>query len=456
MEICPFRGIRYNQGIIGDLAAVISPPYDVITPEQQNFHCEMSDYNAIHLELPPRQVGDNDSNSKYSRASITFQQWLKQGILQIDDCPAFYLHDHYFTYLGEERKRRGLIARVKLEPWGTGIYPHEETYSKAKGDRLQLMRACRANFSPVFSLYQDPEQKIAPLLAEASQVKPIIEMSVPSSLMKEEQGEGDERHIIWAITDTSLIHQISQSLVAQPLYMADGHHRYETALAYQQERHSYHSERSEESRNEAYDYTMMELVNFSDPGLVILPLHRLARGIAPSTLAKLESQLGNFFTLDFVPLTGDFFSHCGEPKPRAKRRESEAISKMIGEATLGILGLEAQFLVVLKQRQDASIETMIPGNRSQAYRQFSVSLLNHIILDKMLGLAQNSGDIAYTMNVNEAYQQIKESKYQLAFLLTPPQPKIVKAVVNAKDKLPRKSTYFYPKDPAGLVINPLD
>ena len=460
MEVYPFRGIRYNQGIIGDLSVVICPPYDIIAPEQQNFYYGKSDYNAIRLEYPltdSRLLSADSYNSKYSQAAITFQQWLKQGVLQIDDYPAFYLHEHYFTYLGEERRRRGLIARVKLEPWGTGIYPHEETVSKAKVDRLQLMRACQANFSPLFALYQDSEQKIASVLSEASQVKPIIDISVPSPLIGE--GEGGERHTIWAITNSKSQQQIKRSLAAQALYIADGHHRYETALVYQQERYSLHSESSSFviasaakqslSGKEALNYVMMELVDFSDPGLVILPIHRLVRGIAPSTLAKLESQLKNFFTLDYVPLATESLltsRHC---------EQSEAISKMIGGAVLGIIGMEPQSLLILKRRQGVSTETLMPYNRSQAYKEFGISLLNHIILDKVLSEAKDL-DIVSTVDVNEAYQQIKEGKYQLAFLLNPLQPEIIKAVADAKDRLPRKSTYFYPKLPTGLVINLLD
>jgi len=488
MEVCPFQGIRYNQEVIGDLAAAICPPYDIITPEQQNFYYRTCDYNAIRLELPSEQPGDNNTNNKYSRAAITFKQWLKQGVLQIDDCPTFYLHDHYFEHLGKKKMRRGLIARVKLEPWGTSIYPHEETFSKAKGDRLLLMRACQANFSPLFSLYQDSERKMAQILSKASQGKPIMSFNL-SPLTGKERDKG-EKHIVWAISDSSLVRQISHFLAAQPLYIADGHHRYETALAYQQERAQAYSEpspftiasqspeRSDGAAKqsligkEASNYIMMELVDFSDPGLLVLPIHRLVRGIAPSILAELESQLGNFFSLDFVPLPKvlpchpEPFASCHSegvlsvsegirPKNLAQDKlceESRPFASLQG-AVLGILGLEPQSMVALKQRQDVSIETVMPCNRSQAYKEFSVSLLNHIILDKVLSEAKDL-DIAYTVDLSEAYQQIKEGKYQLAFLLNPPQLEIVKAVVSAKDKLPRKSTYFYPKLPAGLIINP--
>jgi uncharacterized protein (DUF1015 family) len=445
MEVSSLQGIRYNQRIVGDLAHVLCPPYDVITPERQKLYYEENSYNAIRLEFPTESL--ETTGDRYQRAAITFQQWLKHGVLQLDSVSSFYLHDHRFEYSGERKLRRGLIARVKLEPWGSGIYPHEETFSKAKSDRLQLMRACRANFSPLLSLYQDSEREIASMLSEASRAKPMIGTSVLSLSTGGGWDEGGEAHTLWAITDPKIKLKLSQFLSYQPLYIADGHHRYETALTYQQERTEEQSDSFDSSvivseakqsltGKGAFNYVMMELVDFSDPGLVVLPLHRLVRGIAPSILVGLGDQLRNFFVLESVPLKA---GGCQLP----------------GDSCLGILGLQPGSLVVLKRRQDISLEAMIPGNRSQAYREFDVSILNHIILDKVLSRAKDL-DVAYTVDVKEAYQQIKEGKYQLAFLLTPPQPEVVKAVADARDRMPSKSTYFYPKLPAGLIINPLD
>jgi len=430
MEVSPLRGICYNQGIVGDLARVLCPPYDVITPEQQKLYYEESSYNAIRLEFPAESLELTDD--RYQGAAITFQQWLKHGVLQLDSVSSFYLHDHRFEYSGEKRIRRGLIARVKLGPWGSGIYPHEETFSKAKSDRLQLMRACRANFSPLLSLYQDSERKIASILSEASRAKPMIETSVLSLPTGGGQDKGGEAHTLWAITDAEIKREISQFLSSRPFYIADGHHRYETALAYQQER----AKEQSVTGKEAFNYVIMELVDFSDPGLVVLPLHRLVRGIVPSILVGLGDQLRNFFVLESIP------SKAGD-------------CQLPADSCLGILGLQAGSLVVLKKRQDISLEAMMPGNRSQTYRQFNVSILNHIILDKFLSGAEGL-DVAHTVDLKETYQQIKEGKYQLAFLLNPPRPEMVKAVADAQDRMPSKSTYFYPKLPAGLIINPLD
>jgi uncharacterized protein (DUF1015 family) len=461
MEVSPFQGICYNQGIVGDLAHVLCPPYDVITPEQQKFYYEESDYNAIRLEFPTENL--ELTGDKYQRAATTFQQWLRHGVLQLDGVSSYYLHDHRFEYSGKKKIRRGLVARVKLGPWGSGIYPHEETFSKAKSDRLRLMRACRANFSPLLSLYHDSERKIAPILSRITQEKPLMSLRAKRSNLP----DYDEAHTLWTITSPEIKRELSQFLSSQPLYIADGHHRYETALNYQQERAKEQSNTFDSSviageakqsltDKGAFNYVMMELVDFSDPGLVVLPLHRLVRGIAPSALAGLERQLENFFTLELISLSEDSFARY--------QREPFALSVIASEAkqsrsskdiVLGILGLHTGALVLLRHRPDVFLEAMMPANRSQAYREFSVSILNHVILDNVLSGAKDL-DIAYTVDLKEAYQQIKEGKYQLAFLLNPPQPGMVKAVVDAQDRMPSKSTYFYPKLPAGLIINPLD
>jgi len=421
MEVTPFQGIRYNQSRIGDVARVICPPYDIITPEQQRFYYKKSDYNAIRLEFP------EPTSDRYQRAAITFQEWLEHGILRCDNVPGYYLHEHRFEYLGTKKVRRGLIARVRLEAWGSGIFPHEETSAKAKSDRLQLVRACRANFSPLFCLYEDSQRKVAPILSLAAQEEPVLSFRAG----RDNSPGSNEAHILWAVTDPETKRELGGLLSSQSIYIADGHHRYETALTYRQER----AQRQSLSGGEAFDYVMMELVDFSDPGVVVLPLHRLVRNIAPSSLMALKDQLRNFFTVESIPLgTGSWELPAG--------------------SCLGILGLQPGTLGVLKKRQDVALEAMMPGNRSHAYRDFGVSILNHIILDKVLGRVEDL-DIAYSVDLKETQKQIREGKYQLAFLLQPPRPEMVKAVADAQDRMPRKSTYFYPKVPAGLVINPL-
>ena len=441
MEVSPFPGIRYNQRIVRDLRRVLCPPYDVITPEEQRVCYRKSDYNAVRLESPAHS--SQSTTDGYQRAAATFREWLKQGILQLDSTPSFYLHDHHFDYAGEKRVRRGLLARVKLEPWGNGIYAHEETSRKARSDRLQLMRACRANLSPLLCLYHGSEPEISRMLSHVAQGEPLV--SLPE--MKTSLRGSSEAHTVWAIPDSETRLQLTRALSRQRLYIADGHHRYETALAYREERMKEQSGSHESPGivnevnqslpgQEAFNYVMMELVDFADPGLVILPLHRLVRDIQPSRLAQLRDRLEDLFVLNSISLEGGSY-------------------KLPADSCLGILGLEEALLVVLRQREGVSLQTMMPANRGQSYRQFNVSILNHIILNEMLGV-NSKQDVAYTVDSKQAYRHIKEGKYQLAFVLNPPHPEMVTAVADARDRLPSKSTYFYPKVPVGLVINPLD
>lgn len=447
-EICPFQGVRYNGRVVKDVGKTICPPYDVITPEQQKAYYERDVYNAIRLEYPAEQPGDDAESNRYTRAAICFHKWLDDEVLEVDQPSAFYLHDHYFTHMGEERRRRGLIARVRLQPWYQGIYPHEETYSKAKSDRLQLMRGCRASFSSILALYHDWRQGLAEVLSKAEQKRPIIECHC-------ERSEGislNEGHLIRAIAEPTLIRQITELLADLPLYIADGHHRYETALAYQQERAQAIGGRSAEPEevvtkrsitgNEAFNYVMVELVDFSDPGITILPIHRLLRGLSASALAELRSKLEHVFVVQSISVTEGLIS--------------DLKGRLPDDALLGILGLELGCLLLLRQRQNIRVEGMMPDDRSQAYKNFDVSILSDLILDGMLGFTGSHGDIAYSVDINEVWQAIREGEYQLAFLVNEPQVGVIKAIADAEDRMPRKSTYFYPKLPAGLVINSLD
>jgi uncharacterized protein (DUF1015 family) len=420
MEISPFRAIRYNRRVVGDLAQVICPPYDVISPQRQALYYEKSSYNAIRLELPTEGAGP--TADRYRSAAATFRRWLRDGIFRLDDLSGFYLHQHEFEYSGQRKVRCGLIARVRLEPWGQGIYPHEETGSKAKRDRLKLMRACRASFSPLLSLYHDSDGAVGAILSRVSRERSLVSFS-----------DSEEAHTLWQLNGPADKEELSRLLGKVSLYIADGHHRYETALTYRQEM----AKEQSSTAGEPFNYVMMELVDFSDQGLVVLPLHRLVRGVPPAVLAALTSQLRNLFTLQSVPL------ERGSPQLPA-------------DCCMGILGLQAGSMMILNRRQDVSLGAVMPDNRSDAYCEFGVSILNHIILDTILG-GEDGLEIAYTIDSEEAYQQtFGNRQYQLAFLLPRAQPITVRAVADAGDRIPRKSTYFYPKVPAGLVFNSLE
>jgi uncharacterized protein (DUF1015 family) len=433
-EIRPFRGIRYNQSVIDDLAAVICPPYDIITPQMRHELYHRSEYNFVRLEDSWGSPEDTAMASKYTRSVATLEQWLKQGILKVDEEPAIYLHDHYFTYQGKEFRRRGLITCIRLgEGNEMAVRRHEGTLTEPKNDRLSLLWALQANTSPILTLFEDQGQQVSSLLAAQGQGKPIISSSSANG----------ERHQVWAITEAGVIDQLCRSLAHQPLYIADGHHRYESALIYQQQQLAYSST---VSGDEAFNFVMMTLVDFADPGLVILPPHRLVRGISPATLSELMSGLQAFFTVDELPLS----------IPGVWHQVDDFLAGGADGVRLVLFGLGREHLFRLRLRDLAATGQMMPYFHSELYKGLAVSVVDHIVLEELLGLAGGDEEtLSYSYDKLDAVQRVLDREYQLVFLLSPPRVEVVKAIADAGDRMPRKSTYFYPKAPAGLVFNRL-
>ncbi len=436
-DIRPFRGIRYNQSLVNDLAAVICPPYDIITPQMEQELYRRNEYNFVRLESSRELPQDTAMDNKYTRSAATLEQWLKQGILKVDDVPAIYFHDHYFTCWNKKYKRRSIIACVRLEEWDNRvILPHEGTLVEPKDDRLSLLWALQANTSPILALYEDKGEQVSSLLAVQEQSEPIISLS----------GIGEEGHSVWAITEPKVVNQICSSLAHLPLYIADGHHRYESALVYQRERHRYSSVVSE---NEAFNFVMMELVDFSAPGLIILPPHRLVRGISKSTLNELMPKLRSFFEIEELPMTmANIRQQVDDSLTNMKLEEANQVS-------LVLFGLAAERLLVLRLRDSAAASQMMPYFHSEIYKKLNVSILDHIILERLLGLGggREEAILDYSYDSLDAVNRVLDQEYQLTFLLSPIGVEIIKAIADAGDRMPRKSTYFYPKLPAGLVFN---
>ena len=422
-EIHPFAGIRYNQETVGDLASVICPPYDVISPEEQTAYYDKSDYNVIRLEHGVKLPEDTEADNKHSRANATFNQWLSAGVLQADDVPSFYIHEHSFTHQKIRKRRLGLIACVRLEPWENRVvFPHENTVPGIKSDRLELMRASKANFSPLLSLYEDPGERVTRLLAARTKSRPLIDFA-----------EAGDVHRLWMSSEPEFVQRVSHFLASKPIYIADGHHRYETALAYRDERQQ---STSSSSRDDAFNFVMMTLVPFSDPGLLVLPVHRLARGISSKTLAELRSWLETFFEVERLPL-----GETGLPQMQG------AIAR--------VLGLETETVMGLKLRHSTPLTEDMPEGHSDVYQKLDVSIIQHLVIEKLIALDE-SLNIAYTPDTEQARKQVESGEYQLAFLLNPVTVRTIKAIADANDRMPGKSTYFYPKLPTGLVINRLE
>ena len=424
-EISPFQGVRYNQEKVPDLAAAICPPYDVISPAEQKEYYDKSEFNVIQLEHGLELPDDNENNNKYTRARATLDKWLKDRILQIDTAPTFYIYEQGFTINDSKKRRMGLIACVKLEPWERKvIYPHENTFQRVKSDRLELMRACNANISPILGLYEDPGGKVTKLMqAKSLPSKLLIDITI-----------GNEIHRVWKANEPEFMQRCSHFIFPKPIYIADGHHRYETALAYRDERIQ---KASTNTGYEAFNFVMMTLVPFSDPGLVMLPIHRLIKNIEPEKINQLKEQLGKYFDIKVYPLSNTELS------------ENRS-------AGIKLIGLESNQMLNLRPLSSTSINDFMPGERSSTYKRLDVSIVEHVIIENLLGLQNDSENIIYTPDTRQAIKLVQDGHYQLAFILSPMSVTTIKAIADAGDRMPRKSTYFYPKLPTGLVINRLE
>lgn len=432
-DIRPFNGVHYNQELLKHWTEVICPVYDIISPEQQKELYLKNEGNFVRIEFSRDLPQDVENDNKYTRAAATMDEWLKKGILLTDRTPAIYVHDHYFTYRGKEYKRRNLIVRVRLEEWEKMIVrPHEGTMTKPKADRLNLLWTLQANTSSIMGLYEDPTRQIIQVIAAAERRTPLLYL----------EKTGGEGHVVWAITDPAAIQTMQKALADQPVYIADGHHRYESALNYKRQRSATAPSATGE---EGFNFVMMTLIDFADAGLMILPPHRLVRGIPKSTLDELNPKLKAFFDMEEIPLKS----------PVSPEKLDSLLNK--GEDIRSVAcGLVPGKLVSLRLRKDADISPMIPLFHSDIYKRLDVSVIDHVILEDLLGLgADYSTLVNYTYDETDAVNRVCAGEFQMSFLLKPIKAETIKAISDVRDRMPKKSTYFHPKPPAGLIVNRL-
>jgi len=432
VHIAPFRGILYNQKKIRDLSKVIAPPYDVISPEARERLYKKSPYNVVRLIL-------NQEPDPYESVASLFENWQSEGVLNRDESPAIYYLKHRFPQKeGGERERQGFIALTRVEDSSAGtIHPHENTMEGPKKDRLRLMLACHANLSPIFTLYSQPKQIINRRLAEQVQgVPPLIDIK-----------EDDKRSCqLWRITDPEMIRIVQEEMKEQPLLIADGHHRYEAALNY---RNHLRGERENWSGNEAFHYVMMYFANMHDNGLVILPTHRLVRGYSPIPFQKLEEALLQNFYVEQYPKT-----------PEGQR--SFLLALKSGGKKRQLIGAtfkrDPRYLILrLKSKR---IMQRLAKEMSEILRDLDVTTLHLLILEHILGLSREEQAkeevIHYSHDEQKVLSSVEKEDYQAAFILNPARPEEIFTISVNGEKMPQKSTYFYPKLITGLVINKID
>ena len=432
-EVRPLRGIRYVQDTVGDLAQVLIPPYDVINQEAQERYYARSPYNSIRLELGKQQPSDNVLNNVYTRAAATFSEWRMQNVLRQESVPCYYLYQQVFTHDSQTYTRTSLLARVRLEPWSTRVVlPHEHTLAKAKNDRLRLLEACAANFSPIMSLYDDPQGRMRRLLNQYSaqaEVRAVDEVG--------------EQHLLHPITDAQQIALIEDFFAQRQLYIADGHHRYETALAY---RDGVREQRHELSSQDAVNFVLMALTDIDDPGLLVLPTHRMLFGLSEQALAVLsEQRLGQYFTLKQLE-SGATDEQVLTQLAQAEREQSAFV----------LATHEYRWLLLLNEQGRRRMEL---SEHSPAWNRLDVAVAHTLVLEELLGLREQDMTagtyVHYTRDAHQALQDVQTGKVQLALLLNATRVQQICDVSQADDRMPQKSTYFYPKLITGLVLNPL-
>lgn len=436
-DLRPFRGLRYRPGAAANLGDLISPPFDVISPEAQGFLLRRHPANIVRLELGETHADDTPEDNRYTRAAATLRQWLAEGILGVDPQPAFYVYDQEFFRGGQLMRRRSLMTRVRLEPWEKGVVrPHEHTMKPPKEDRLQLLRHCRTVFSPVLALYRDPDGRIRAAADQATTAAPLAQGREP----------GGETHSLYGLIDEEAIGAVRELFRDRTLYVADGHHRFETALAYREERRASGNWTGEEPENFAF----MALTAAEDAGLVVLPIHRVVRSttVPPDLPARLEE---SFVVEDLGPVRD------GALLRDALARLSEAGGD--GPAYVAA-GPGPSRLRLLRPRDQEALRASLPPDAPPAWRALDVSLLQYAVLEKLLGINAArlaSGDaVEYTEDGAEALEAVASERVPLAFLVNATPVEQILAVADAGERMPQKSTFFYPKLATGLVMCPLD
>lgn len=431
----PFRGITYNLNRFKDLGTLVTPPYDVISASEQEEFYLADPYNVIRLELGRSTPADTGTDNRYTRAADTFREWLRKGVLLQTKEPSFYITAHSYRIGEERRTRMGIIARVKIEEEGSHVVlPHEQTFPAHKTDRLKLMEACRAQFSQVFSVYEGSGNVLSDIFSTCESMPPQASFSFK---------DGSE-HKMWTITDTNTLGEIENAFMDKSLYIADGHHRYETARNYRDGMRA----KGAAAGECAHDYVMMYLSGIDDRGLTILPYHRLLAGNTPFDTDVFVSRVSEYFTVDSIRMDGP--------------QDAGAVESKLAEAG----GKSTSFAVftrggdcLLLQLKPGAFEHM-SGDDHPALRKLDVQVLSDLIFQKTIGFTlkdmENDELFRFDSSIGSCLAKVYSGEAEAAFLLNPTPIEDVREVAGAGLVMPRKSTFFHPKVLTGLVLNPLE
>ena len=431
-EVRAFRGVRYNPDRVGKLDRVVALPYDRIGPELQETYYGLHEHNVVRLNRGKEFAGDGATENVYTRARAYFDQWLAQDVLRRDGKPCFYAYTEEFTTpAGERHARRGLIAMIRLVPFDEGtILPHERTLSGPKADRLNLLRAMEAHMGQIFMLYPDPENRVNAILDPFVAGKPDIDVTAV--------GEENVRHMVWVVDDPATVAAIEREMAPKRnLIIADGHHRYETALNYRDEVRAKHAGWTDDG---AFNYVMTTLVSMSDPGLIILPTHRLIHSYTAMTPAQVLEKVSAY--CDVTPLPS-------RTALETRMRELDSIAHAIGFC-------DGKGYHLLTLKDIAIMDQIVGSERAAAWKALDVAILHELILEHVMGLTKESiekkENLDYLRDASEGYDAVKAGKANFLFLLNSTKPAQVSDCAAVAEKMPQKSTDFYPKVLTGLTF----
>ena len=445
--IQPFRGLRYDLGHVGSLSDVVTPPYDVISPAFQDELYKKHPANFIRLELNREEPGDGAIEDKYARAAKFLRNWRMTGLMQQDPDPALYVYHQTFPHNGQPVTRRGFMGRVRLERFGEGkIYPHEETHSGPKADRLNLTRACKANLSQIFGLYPDPQNAAQDLLEAAVAGQTPLEATDHLGVV----------HRMWPVTDVKTIADVATIMSDKPLFIADGHHRYETACNYRDEL----AAKGPLDENHPANFVLTQCVSMSDPGLLVLPTHRLFRGVAAIDSKELQARLSECFTVQAAGKGPDQAAAIWNDIAGAGEQSRMAFYTAKDDTwTLASISLVG-----------AGRMAQLAAEQSSDWQSLGVSLLHRLVIEELLGLKSLPKPM-YVHSVEEVIESLKKGdavgrdatgqmggggRFELAVLVMPATVDHVRAISEHGERMPAKSTYFYPKLLGGMVVHLLE
>ena len=433
-EVLAFRGLRYNPDLVPELSRVVVPPYDIISPARQKYYHDRHPHNAIRLDFGLSLTGDDEENNRYTRASARLKEWLRQEILLPEPKPSIYcLREEYRSENGATATRDGFIAMVRLTDFSEGrVLPHEETAPGPKEDRLKLMESTEANLSPIFCIYSDPDGIISETLKPAYETSPDIQLV----------DDADTRHSLWTVSNEDACAGISQALAGKTLYIADGHHRYETALAYRDARRA----KDGPGPDQPYDYMMIYLSSMEEAGRSIFPIHRFVSDLTRETMERLSSSLEEYFEVIEVPGNG----------PDRRQKMISMMNEQPADRNLFGLYLPVpDSYHVLTAREPKPLISAEKTARSSAYRSLNVAVLDRVILADVLGITPEGPNadakVRFVERTDKALEETSPG-FQVAFFVNPTSMEEIRAVSEAGEKMPQKSTYFYPKPLTGMVF----